>query len=42
MVDEAKGSKPSAAFPLDAQVRLLLGEKVQVKAGGIDTKLSGS
>ena len=41
IVDKAKVSKPSESFPLDAQVRLLLGEKVQVKAGGIDAKLTG-
>jgi len=40
-VDEKEALAPSVAFPLDIQVRLILGDKVLVKAEGIDVGLTG-
>jgi translocation and assembly module TamB len=41
IVDEKEALAPSVAFPLDIQVRVILGDKVLVKAEGIDARLTG-
>jgi len=41
LVDRKGTPGPSHTFPLDAEIRVLLGEKVFVRAGGIDARLSG-
>lgn len=42
IVDEKETFSPSPAFPLDIQVRVILGDKVLVKAEGIDARLTGN
>jgi translocation and assembly module TamB len=37
-----KSPPPASAFPLEAKVRILLGDKVLLKAEGIDARLGGS
>jgi translocation and assembly module TamB len=41
IVDEKETFAPSVAFPLHLQVRVILGEKVLVRAEGIDARLTG-
>jgi translocation and assembly module TamB len=41
IVDRKEIPKSSRSFPLDAEIRILLGEKVLVRTGGIDARLSG-
>jgi len=42
IVDRKELSKTNPVFPLDAEVRVLLGDKVYVKAEGIDAQLAGN
>jgi translocation and assembly module TamB len=41
IVDEKETFAPSVAFPFDIQVHVILGDKVLVKAEGIDARLTG-
>ena len=41
VVDKKEIQKSRSAFPLDAELRVLLGEKVFVRTGGIDVRLAG-
>ena len=41
IVDKKEVPKSGSAFPLDAELRVILGEKVFVRTGGIDTRLAG-
>jgi len=41
IVDEKEAFVPSVAFPLDIQVRVILGDKVLVKAEGIEARMTG-
>ncbi|ABA87448.1 protein of unknown function, DUF490-containing [Syntrophotalea carbinolica DSM 2380] len=41
MVGEQSPEKPSAEFPIQADIRLLLGDHVLVKASGLDARLTG-
>ncbi|HSB03718.1 MAG TPA: translocation/assembly module TamB domain-containing protein [Thermodesulfobacteriota bacterium] len=41
IVDKKEVPKSDSAFPLDAELRVILGEKVFVRTGGIDARLAG-
>ncbi len=41
VVDKKKAPKSGSVFPLDAELRVVLGEKVFVRTGGIDARLAG-
>ncbi len=40
-VDESRAPKGDHSFPVDAQVRVILGERAFIKAEGVDAKLEG-